>query len=254
MANKKSNGFVIYDGPSLLDPTKNVVVILIKKSGNSKTANTMQTFVVMRDIDPREANKSGQDYAICGACPHKGIPTDDPNVKLAKERTCYVVIGQSVLGVWRAYHRGAYPKINLNELEEITRGRIVRLGTYGDPSVIPSMVWDSLTMHAKGSVGYTHQLEQSNADVRTDQCMISADSLSEAKRAWDKGMRTFRIVKDISEIQSNEIQCPETIKTLTKKVTCETCMLCDPKAKTTKSIAMPVHGSGQKYFSITEVK
>ena len=149
---------------------------------------------------------------------------------------------------------GHIPKINLNELEEITRGRIVRLGTYGDPSVIPSMVWDSLTMHAKGSVGYTHQLEQANADVRTDQCMISADSLSEAQRAWDKGMRTFRVVKDINEIQSNEIQCPATIKTLTKKVTCETCMLCDPKAKTTKSIALTVHGSGQKYFTLNEVK
>jgi hypothetical protein len=39
----------------------------------------------------------------------RGTPTTDPTRKIAQGRRCYVNLGQGVLIVWRAYHKGVYP-------------------------------------------------------------------------------------------------------------------------------------------------
>jgi len=65
----------------------------------------LQTWILMRDIDPREANKSGADFGVCGNCPHRGIPHNDPTKALAKERTCYVAIYQANLTGGMPHHQ-----------------------------------------------------------------------------------------------------------------------------------------------------
>ena len=104
---KAEKTMIIYDGPSLLDGTP-IVAIAIRKSGNAKTGDMVQTYILCRDIDPRDANKTGADYSICGACRHRGTPTNDPNRKLAENRSCYVNIAQGVLIVWKSFQRGIY--------------------------------------------------------------------------------------------------------------------------------------------------
>ena len=119
------NKGIIYKGPSLLDG-KPIVVIATYSDRNSKTGKVLQTYIIRSDINPLEASKTGEDYSICGPCVMRGTPTDDPKRKQAKDRDCYVNLGQGVLIVYRAFINGVYPTANPRD---IGRGRFVGVGT-----------------------------------------------------------------------------------------------------------------------------
>jgi len=241
---KKPSGYVIYDGPSLLDGEP-IIVVALSKSGNDKTGNVVQTYIIRKDIDPLFASKTGQDFSICGNCPMRGTPNDDPKRKQAKDRPCYVVLGQGPLGVYRKYHRGGYPVASGHvAIASIGDGNTVRLGTYGDPSAVPSYVWDSLLSGSKAHLGYSHQADTPNADYRPDLCMRSADSLEEAKKAWANGERTFRVTTNINDIvKGKEILCPAS-KEAGKRVKCVDCGLCGGSSVNAKNIVIVAHGAG----------
>jgi len=225
---------VIYEGPSLYDGEP-IVVISTWSKRNSKTGGVLQTYVLLRDIDPRDASKSGQDFTICGNCPHRGTPTDDPDRKIAKDRDCYVNLGQGVLSVWRSYQSGVYPDAQ-NDIASLGRGRVVRIGTYGNPSAVPEYVWDQLLSECRNWTAYNH-----GETWRPDIAMQSADSLAEAQAAWDKGARTFRVVESVDEITDREILCPAS-KEAGRRTVCAKCLLCSGTAtKSPKSIAIPMH-------------
>ena len=245
MTNKQANSGIIYQGRSLIDGAP-IVVIATYSNRNTKTGAMVQTYILRSDIDPRDANKSGADYSICGNCPHKGTPTDNPNKKLADDRLCYVVIGQGPTIVFKSFKRGVYGDMQgHSKTAELGRGRMVRLGTYGDPAAVPSYIWDSLLSDSAGHTAYSHQSGIKSADVRPDLFMISADNEAQARAAWDSGARTFRIVSDYSELVSGkEIPCPAD----TKGIECRSCGLCKGASKA-KSIAIVVHGNGAKYIA-----
>ena len=240
-------GAVIYKGPSRLDDAP-IVVIAVWQSKNSKTGDMVQTYIMREDIDPREANKYGEDASICGDCPHKGVPTMDPDKVLATERTCYVTLGQGPLIVFNAYKRGSYPDYSgpgphsRLKVRDIGTGRKVRIGTYGDGAAAPVHVWYDLLYWAEGMTAYTHQWRT----VGNHMYMASVDSIEEAQEAWEMGLRTFRIIHDESALTGAEILCPS----YTRGVHCEDCLLCDG-TKRAHSIAIPKHGSGKVYFSST---
>lgn len=239
-------GAVIYDGPSLIDGEP-IVVIATVTDTNGKTGGVVQTYIMLRDVDPRDANKTGADFAICGNCRHRGKATSDPRRKLATERSCYVKIHHGPLNVWKALQRGnVYPRVADHAgMSALGRGHTVRLGTYGDPAAVPSYIWESLLEHSKGRLGYTHQSGMAGADTRADMCMTSADDLASAQEAWARGERTFRIVRDYAEMQPNEIACPAD----TRGVQCADCRLCGgTSVQSSKSIAIAVHGAGARYF------
>lgn len=225
---------VIYEGPSLYDG-KPIVVIATWSKRNTKTGGVVQTYILSRDVDPRDASKSGEDYTICGSCPHRGTPTADPERKIAKGRTCYVNLGQGVLIAWRSYQRGVYPNAQ-NDIASLGRGRVVRIGTYGNPSAVPEYVWDKLLSECTNWTAYNH-----GETWRPDIAMQSADSLAEAQAAWDKGARTFRVVESVDEITDREILCPAS-KEAGRRTVCAKCLLCSGTAtKSKKSIAIPRH-------------
>jgi hypothetical protein len=114
---------IIYHGPSLYDGAPIVVIATFTKS-NSKTGGVVQTYILRDDIDPRDASKGGQDVSICGSCPHRGEVTTDPARKIAKNRTCYVNLGQGVLITWLALQRGVYP-----DAQDVASRRGDRRGT-----------------------------------------------------------------------------------------------------------------------------
>ena len=242
---------IIYHGPSMLDGAP-IVVIAITKSGNGKTGDMVQTYILREDIDPRDASKTGQDFSICGKCVHRGTPSDDIARKLAKGRTCYVTIGQGPLIVWRKYRRGGYPVVTgIAAIAAIGAGRMVRLGTYGDPAAAPAYVWRAILSRAIGHTGYSHQMDQTGAQFDAQTMMVSADSLDHAKVAWHKGARTFRIVsredwksKGMDALENGkEVLCPAS-KEAGYKSTCDDCGLCSgTSSKSKRSVAIVAHGA-----------
>lgn len=262
---------IIYRGPSLLTGEP-IVVVFTTASRNPKTGAMLQTWILRDGIDPRVASQSGQDTAICGHCPLKGDAITSPNsftainpkfdkkrgkhyigIPLAKERPCYVNIGVTVMPIYNGLQRGIYPTLTDAQIREAGAGKVVRLGAYGDPVMVPGEVWDNLIADASGFTGYSHQWRQEGADFRPEQTMASADSLEYAKLAWDAGYRTFRVVNSVHDLQDNEILCPAS-KEGGYKTTCANCQLCaGTTCKSPKSVAIVVHGHGSKYFDSNNI-
>lgn len=245
---KEPTGYVIYDGPSQIDGERIVAVALTGKSRNGKTGGMLQTYILRADIDPREASKTGEDFSICGSCPHRGLPTNDPDKKQATERTCYVVLGQGPLIVYKGLVAGRYPhRTQILPIVALGSGRKVRLGTYGDPAAVPSYVWDALLADSIGHTGYSHQAG-TTADYQPTQTMRSVDTLQQALDAWQNGERTFRVISNVNEIDpEHEILCPAS-KEAGQRTTCEKCGLCAGSKVKAKSIAIPAHGNGRNHF------
>jgi hypothetical protein len=247
----KPKSSIIYNGPSMLDGAP-IVVVAIVTSGNIKTGNMLQTHIIRADMDPMKASKTGADYSICGNCTHRGTTSTDPTKKTAQGRTCYVNLGQGPNQVFKAYSAGEYPTAQTpEEITALGKGRMIRLGTYGDPAAVPSTVWDNLLKNSTGHTGYTHQHDKSPDYNRL---MYSADNAIEAQNAHNKGYRTFRVipVQDYAQngkaaLLHNEILCPAS-KENDKGVTCNQCKLCTGSQSTGKSIAIVAHGTARKQY------
>lgn len=239
MKQSKIKSGILFEGKSLLDGS-HVVVIGIAQSSNSKTGNMVQTYIIRADIDPITANRTGADYAICGNCKHRGKANPDKISGLADNRSCYVNLGKGVGQVYKAYKAGKYPVLSEDQARIMGQGRMVRLGTYGDPAAVPFEVFKALLSGAVGHTGYSHQLGLVQVDKRL---MISADTLGEASKAQSKGYRTFRVIPiGSNDKASNEIVCPAT----THGIQCKDCGLCDGTKKG-KNVVIEAHGVGAKY-------
>ena len=99
--------------------------------------------------------------------------------------------------------------------------------------------------NAKGSTGYSHQEQLKQSSFNPSYMMESADNLSQAQIAWANKRRTFRVIKDISEIDhDNEISCPAS-REAGQRTTCINCKLCSGSMIKAKSIAIVIHGAGK---------
>jgi hypothetical protein len=182
-----------------------------------------------------EALKSGQDVSVCGDCKQRPFLGG----------ACYVNVSWAPSHVWEAYKAGKYPRMNPWDVTEIVAGRIVRLGSYGDPAAVPSWIWRALVSKAKGWVGYTHQWK-----IRPslhDLCMASVDDAKEYAEAKQLGWRTFRVRTADEHLMTKEVTCPASDEA-GNKTTCEKCRLCAGTSKPAKDIAIVVHGVMAKRF------
>lgn len=249
---KLTQSAVIYRGPSLIDGAP-IVAIAILSGRNRKTGKVIQTYILRSDIDPRLASKTGQDYSICGDCPHRGRATNDPDKAQAEGRSCYVLLGQGPLIAYRGLLSGLYPTVAGHQaIAAIGAGHMVRLGTYGDPAAVPSYIWESLLSQAVGHTAYSHQSDLVGAAFDPAIMMQSADSLAEAQAAWGQGRRTFRIVRNVADIvKGQEILCPASAEA-GKKTSCADCGLCGGAKIKAKSIAIPAHGAGAGHIKRRE--
>jgi hypothetical protein len=226
---------IIYKGPSLLDG-KPIVVIATYSKRNAKTGEVVQTYILVDGINPLEASKTGADFSICGTCAMRGEVTTDPTRKQAKNRRCYVNLGQGVLIVYKSFLRGVYAIAdNIAARKSIGRGRFVRVGTYGDPAAVPPAVWEELLSEADTFTAYSHQ-----SGWRPDIAMQSADDYHSAVLHWKAGRRTFRVIAELGHLDSNnEALCPAS-KEAGRRVQCTACKLCKGSALA-KSIAIVEH-------------
>ena len=241
----KQQTSIIYNGPSLIDGSP-IVVIAIVKSSNRKTGDMVQTYILCDNgLDPMENSKLGNDFSICGNCKHRGealtpAHPDFGRYKMAKGRTCYVALFQGVLITWKHYKKGGYLTAKGHKaIAALGAGRMVRVGTYGDGAAVPSYIWDSLLSEAKGYTAYSHQSDTIDVDPMI--YMISADDETQARQAWQRGNRTFRVIQKTDEIiKGSEILCPAS-KEAGRRATCDTCKLCAGASIKAKSIAIVEH-------------
>ena len=236
-------GFVFYCGPSPIDGAP-IVAIATLKSVNEKTGDMVQTWILREDVSPLDAIQSGADVSICGNCAHRG--------RKGKKRTCYVDVGKAPQGVWNAFHRGQY--IDLSDDPELVahliQGRIVRMGAYGDPAMVPVRQWRMLLAAAAGRTGYTHAWRRMWAQALRPYVMASVDSVQEQDIARAMGWRTFRVRTETEPLQANEFACPASPEAGNKKQ-CIDCQACDGADRPGKaSAAIIVHGAMARHFAV----
>lgn len=238
------SGFILWEGNSLYDGSP-IVVIATMSSGNVKTGDMVQTWILRQDVNPIEASRLGLDKSICGNCPHMGKPDASKTKGWASERSCYVNLLHGPLGIWKAYTAGRYPVISGDALPSLFEGKLVRIGSYGDPAAAPVSLWREIVSKAKAWTAYTH----ASKNPLPEMLMTSADSLAQAESAWQRKERTFRVIKAESDIvKGKEILCPAS-KEAGYRSTCADCRLCNGALSKAKSIAIVAHGKGAKYVT-----
>jgi hypothetical protein len=233
-------GYIAYEGPSVIDGSPIVVIVnKIDGSDNVKTGAIVQTFILRSDISPIDALNTGADVSICGDCEHRPV--------LAKKTgkvPCYVQVGKSVQSVFHAYKRGRYVKADPATIAKALQGKIVRLGTYGDPFAAPVGMWLKILRYAAGHRGYTHQWQRADFDAAAwaPLVMASADSIDQAAHANLLGMRVFRVSIGVDK-QAGEAVCPASAEG-NRKSTCAKCTLCAGTSIQARDVVIADHAAG----------
>lgn len=208
-------GFILEEFNSPLDK-KPCVAILTLNSSNRKTGDVCQVWILRRDVKPTDAVNSGEDFSICGDCPHrKGNP-------YTGKRTCYVrMTGPNQ--VWKAYKSGAYADDFKWSDRHILKGRHIRWGAYGDPALINPQIFHQINQLADSHTGFTHQWRKKFAEVYRGEFMASVDSFEEYLDASAHGWKCYTVAKKNNEGQGK--QCPATVDN--SQAQCVTCRLCN---------------------------
>lgn len=230
----KPKGYIIDRGLSPIDGQP-YVAILTLKSSNRKTGDMAQVWILREDINPVEAVNSGQDVSICGDCPHRKQSDGS--------RSCYVNVGQGPNSVWKTYQRGGYSELNYLELSKVLKGRRIRWGSYGDPSILDPGIVITLNKYALSHTGYTHQWRQPFADSFKGIFQASCDGFSDYLEATAHGWKTFTVVSKKASPTYAKV-CPATVDKSSAQ--CITCKLCDG-AKI--DIFVHAHGKGASYIT-----
>ena len=222
MKKQKITGYVVYE-----DHKRIAVVTLSSK--NDKTKDMMQLWILPRAFSPVAACANGHDAVVCGNCPHR--PKNN--------NSCYVNVGQAPQAVWKAYHRGRYPRLLGTDFSVLPK-KAIRLGAYGDPAFLPIETIQALCAVATGWTGYTHQWRTCNQALRR-YCMASTDSADETAIAHSRKWSTFRVKTAEDTLLASERLC------LSEAIgaNCDDCQLCDGKSG---NYAITVHGSKRKNF------
>lgn len=232
---KKPIGIVIWEGKSLLDGKRIMVVAtgVYKQSKNAKTGDMIQTYILRRDFPPLLGRRMGEDFSICGDCMHRELST------------CYVNFCHGPIAIYDAYHDHKYKFFEAADIE-LFKGRNIRIGSYGDPAAVPFEVWQDFTSVTKTFTGYTHQWKKCDPRLKTI-CMASVDTierfLDEYYKARSMGWRTFRLREDLEKnpLLPGEFICPAS-KEGGKKTTCEKCGSCAGlSVKTKKTPVIMLH-------------
>lgn len=246
-----SNGFIFYRGPSMIDGKPIIAVatgIAGRASRNTKTGGIIQTWIMRDDLSPVGAVNSGADASICGDCPHRGTVVDGKN----KNRSCYVTVFQAPLVVWKGAQRGLYETVTAQEAGELVAGRMVRLGSYGDPAAVPVDVWHAFMAQVAAKTGYSHQW-RAFPELKA-YCMASCDTPADFEQATAQGWRTFRVRLADEPLKAREIVCPAS-KEAGAKTSCDACKACGGlTAKARVNIAIMAHGAVGKVNAFANLR
>ena len=255
------NGYVLYEG------TKYVCIAtgIKQPSQNVKTGPMIQIFMIVKDVHPVEAMKTGENVHVCFSCKHRPA-TDEERAKGIKGGACYVDVAKSVAQVYKTYRKGRYQnicgekipepndvdsylKLGSATIEEIFSGRNVRFGAYGEPVLIPHPMVKKIISVASGHTGYTHTWMNPAFDAYKQFFMASADTDQEYEIAKRKGWRTFR-VSTSWDMKPNEMICLNSWQ----NKTCFECLQCNGAGGNRRDIIIKVHGKSKSNFKGGELQ
>jgi len=235
-------GFVVWEGTSQIDGKTPIAIIATMRTENGKTGKMIQTWIVRRYGDPVKNVRMGWDYAICGRCPYRA------------GNGCYVNVGQAPLAVWTKYRAGGYRRVAPEALPLIGKGKLVRMGSYGDPTAAPLAVWESLVSQSRGRTGYTHQWKWlRSAKPFRRFIMASTDSPRERAEANRRRWRSFRVKSKGDPRERGEMNCPASVE-MGKRVQCSSCLACNGTDSTrTLDVVIDVHGAKSKRVELYQL-
>lgn len=242
----KTNGIILYEGPSLLDRSR-IVCIATLATDNRKTGPMVQTWILPRDLDPLEAVRRDRNQGACGSCPLQGVY--NPRTKKIEKRTCYVTLMHAPLSIWKCYKRGAYAPQDTAHARSLLQDRELRLGAYGDPGAIPTRYLRQWVNWSSGHTGYTHQIwtqTRTRANALASMLMISTETETQRVQAQTNGWRTFHVRPDGAPVPDGDCDCPY----YSHGVSCSDCLLCGGSRQKARSISVPGHGIGKKYLQL----
>ena len=255
---KISGAITIWEGPSEFDgtPIKVVMTGYIKDSENEKTGPLVQVFILPSDEKPINAFKAKKS-SVCGDCIYNGggcyvnwgrlTPTWTASKRkfISLELASWLVTGLRVrLDICRA-PAGAL-QISLALASWLVTGLRVRLGAAGDPSAVPTYVWETLLKGADSWTGYTHSWKNCDPALRRI-VMASCDNDDETKQAISLGWNVFHVHDGKIDDNIDYVRClsgsPDS-NGLPK--TCFSCMMCHG-VRSSKArplvVAEKLHGS-----------
>ena len=210
-----TNGRILWEGPSAIDGEPIVLIAtgFDTVSSNDKTGNMIQTWILCQNVKPNEGYKDGRNYSICGNCPHAGY----------NQGSCYVKWFHAPLSVWNCYKRGNYPHIG-NDWH-LFDNQALRLGSAGDPAMIPVNIWHKMLENVKTNTGYTHQWREDFAKPFKGIVQASCDSETDYIAAKLENWFTFNVKPSIVDDYEGTIHCQASIEK-GQKTNCATCGLC----------------------------
>lgn len=227
-APSKPPGVILYEGASQLDG-KPIVVIATgfqRRTENPKTGDMIQTWILRARVSPLRAINTGSDVSVCGDCPLRGNLETQPDGSIKNRmRACYVSVRNAPRAVFDAYRHGRYEPFVPRHLQ-LFRGRMLRLGSYGEPVAVPYSVWTPLVRAAAGYTGYTHQWHVGRFWRFRRLLMASVHSSQDAQKAQAHGWRTFRVAPVGEKPSRREFHCPASAEQ-GHRLTCELCGACD---------------------------
>jgi len=227
------NGFILHE-----DSVRVIIATGFETpSGNRKTGDMVQIWILVKSVDPVEAIKSGLDRLICGSCRHRG---HEENGRHGVGRSCYVNVGQAPLGIWRAWQAGHYAPL---EYLSVFSGRKVRFGAYGDPTHLPFGLALAIAGVSSGHTGYTHQWRKPSLQAWRSILMASVDTAAELLIARSMGWSTFRVTSDTDHHAFETLCASERNGT-----PCSICLGCPGARGGLRSVFIPAHGTGRKHF------
>lgn len=223
------NGRILWEGPSNFDGAPIVVIAtgFTESSENAKTGSMIQTWILRQDVPPHHAFKNGMGASVCGDCGHAGH----------KNNTCYVRWYQGPLSVWGCYKRGNYPAIG--EEWHLFNDTCLRLGSAGDPAMVPQNVWVEPILRASKHTGYTHQWRQPWAKHLRGIVQASCDGFTDYNDATAEGWRTFLVTPKGTKDPAGTVHCAASSEK-GKKTNCALCVLCDGASA---NVVIHAHGN-----------
>ena len=210
------NTYIIWEGASQIDGSPLVLIMSgVRYSRNDKTGNMLQTYILRQDVLPTYAVKEGLDYATCGNCPQR------PYNRKPGGSVCYVNVGKSVNKIWQSYNKG---KLTYLPSFKPLKGRKLRMGSYGDPAMIPFHVWHELLCYVDSHTGYTSSWQETFAGALKGVCQASCNTVEMKEKAESLGWKTFTNLPVGSQSAQNAVLC---LNVKDEENKCLTCGLCN---------------------------
>ena len=231
----KNKGYILHKG---IINGKPYVSIATMKTSNEKTGNMVQIWFLLENENPVESVLNGLDAeTICQGCP------------FASGNGCYVNVGQAPLAIWKAYKRGIYKELMPINYIDAFKGRKIRFGAYGNPTLLPISIVKAIASVSNGWTGYFHDWKENPlASEYANYFMVSTETENSRIQAEQAGYRYFHVSPTKPE---NALECLSE----TKGMECSTCKLCSGLSKSRQpSIWINPHGSTKNKATAQAIK